>query len=111
MTDPQTGQGSASSSEEKKPAAVGPDADEDIPHPTLELYRHTLLRGANMGAFLTLAIGPPVLFFRGVRQPSEMLRRLGGVCVKGVVSHSGCVLNHARTISCQCSIDTILCRQ
>ena len=62
------------------------DADEDIPHPTFEVYRHTLLRGANLGGFLSLVLGPPVLFFRGVRRPSEMLTRLAGVCVKGVVS-------------------------
>ena len=85
MTDPQTGKENVPSSEEKT-AKVEADADEEIAHPTLEVYRHTLLRGANMGAFLTLALGPPVLFFRGVRKPSEMLRRLGGACVKGVVS-------------------------
>ena len=39
-----------------------------------------------MGAIVTLALGPPVLFVRGVRQPSEMLRRLSGLCVKGLVS-------------------------
>ena len=85
MTNPQTGQENVPPSDEKT-AKVEADADEDIPHPTLELYRHTLLRGANMGAFLTLAFGPPVLFFRGVRKPSDMLRRLGVACVKGVVS-------------------------
>lgn len=86
MTDPQTGQQEPISSEKKDSVQIEADADEDIPHPTYEVYRHTLLRGANMGAFLTLAVGPPVLFFRGVRQPSEMFRRLAGVCVKGVVS-------------------------
>ena len=84
MTDPQTGQVNPPTPEKK--VAVEADADEDIPHPTYEVYRHTLLRGANMGAFLSLALGPPILFIRGVRQPSEMLRRLAGVCTKGVVS-------------------------
>ena len=84
MTDPQTGQEKPPTPEKK--VAVEADADEDIPHPTFEVYRHTLMRGANLGAFLSLVVGPPVLFMRGVRQPSEILPRLAGVCVKGVVS-------------------------
>lgn len=84
MTDPQTGQEKPLPPESK--LVVEEDADDDIPHPTYEVYRHTVLRGANMGAFLSLALGPPVLFFRGVRHPTEMLHRLAGVCVKGVVS-------------------------
>ena len=84
MTDPQTGQEKPPTLEKK--VAVEADTDEDIPHPTFEVYRHTLMRGANLGAFLSLVMGPPVLFMRGVRQPSEMLPRLAGVCVKGVVS-------------------------
>ena len=63
MTDPQTGQ-------EKPPTpekvAVETDADEDIPHPTFEVYRNTLLRGANLGGVLSLVLGPPVLFVCGV---------------------------------------------
>ena len=89
MTDPQTGQ-EKPPTPEKKVAVDKTDPDEDIPHPTFELYRHTLLRGANLGGFLSLVLGPPVLFFRGVRRPSEMLSRLGGVCAKGVVSCSRC---------------------
>ena len=84
MTDPQTGQEKPLTPEKK--VAMEADADEDIPHPTFEVYRHTLMRGANLGAVLSLALGPPVLFLRGVRQPSEMFHRLAGVCVKGVVS-------------------------
>ena len=86
MADPQTGQNEPLASGKQVMAQSEADADEDIPHPTFEVYRHTLLRGANMGAFLTIALGPPVLFIRGVRQPSEMFRRLARVCVKGVVS-------------------------
>ena len=63
-----------------------PDADENISHPSLELYRHTILRGANMGSFLALVVGPPVLLLRGVRSPAEMLRRMAGICAKGMVS-------------------------
>ncbi len=65
-----------------------PDADENISHPSLELYRHTILRGANMGSFLALVVGPPVLFFRGVRSPAEMMRRMAGICAKGMVSRN-----------------------
>jgi hypothetical protein len=74
--------------EKKAVVEAEADADEDIPHPTFEVYRHTLLRGANLGGVLSLVLGPPVLFVRGVRKPSEMLARLAGVCVKGVVSCS-----------------------
>ena len=88
MTDPHTGKDSEKplASQNKVVVQAEDDADENIPHPKLEVYRHTLLRGANMGAVLSLVFGPPVLFVRGVRQPSEMFRRLAGVCVKGVVS-------------------------
>lgn len=88
MTDPQTGQEKPPAPEKNVKVKIEADADEDIPHPTFEVYRHTLLRGANLGAFLTVTLGPPILFIRGVRQPSELVRRLAGVCVKGVVS--GC---------------------
>ena len=73
---------------EKPLQSVEADADEIISHPTLELYRHTLLRGANLGSFVALLVGPPVLFLRGVRQPSEMLRRTASICAKGMVSWS-----------------------
>ena len=86
MTEPHSGQEKPLAPENKVMVQAEGDADEDIPHPTLEVYRHTLLRGANLGAVLSLAFGPPVLFIRGVRQPSEIFRRLAGVCVKGVVS-------------------------
>ncbi len=62
------------------------DTDESIPYPTLELYRHTVLRGANMGSFLAIIVAPPVLFLRGVRNPAEMLRRVASICAKGMVS-------------------------
>ncbi len=70
------------------PSGQDADADENIPYPTLELYRHTILRGANMGSFLALVIGPPVLFIRGVRSPAEMLRRMASICAKGMVRGS-----------------------
>lgn len=86
--DPETGQ---QETEKTVVLHVKTDADEDenIPHPTLELYRHTLLRGANVGSLLTLLVGPPVLLLRGVRQPAELIRRLSSACVKAVVSSSG----------------------
>ncbi len=100
MTDPQTGQEKPPVPEKK--AVVEADADEDIPHPTFEVYRHTLLRGANLGGVLSLVLGPPVLFVRGVRKPSEMLARLAGVCVKGVVSCSRHI--------CTCNIHAWPCK-
>lgn len=66
------------------------DTDESIPYPTLELYRHTVLRGANMGSFLALVVAPPVLFIRGVRSPAEMLRRVANICAKGMVRRMLC---------------------
>ena len=62
------------------------DDEEKIGHPTLELYRHTMLRGANLGAVLSLALAPPYLLIRGVRCPMELLRRTGSITAKGTVS-------------------------
>lgn len=87
-TNPSTGQPEAVAPVVDKttlPTKLEDDADEVIPHPTMELYRHTLLRGANLGSVLALIVGPPVLFFRGVRKPGEMLRRMASICAKGVV--------------------------
>ena len=67
------------------PMITGDQDDENIPHPTMELYRHTLLRGANVGSLATLVFGVPVLLFRGVRQPAEIIGRLANASVKGVV--------------------------
>ena len=74
-----------SPSPQKIPVADDVDPDENIPHATLELYRHTALRGANLGAVLALVFGPPVLLYRGVRKPYEMMKRLGSASLKGVV--------------------------
>ncbi len=63
------------------------DDDEKIAHPSLELYRHTMLRGANMGALLSLALAPPYLLYKGVRAPLEFSRRTGSIVAKGTVSH------------------------
>ena len=88
MADPQTGQPKPEPQVPEKVTVTveTTDVEENIPHPTMELYRHTMLRGANMGSFLSLIIGPPVLLFRGVRKPAEMLHRLGNICLKGTVS-------------------------
>ena len=60
--------------------------DEEIAHPSMELYRHTTLRGANLGAVISLVAAPPYLLFRGVRCPRELLRRTGSITAKGTVS-------------------------
>ena len=67
------------------PALTESDMDE-IPHPTMELYRHTILRGANLGSVVSLIIGPPYLYYKGVRSPGEFIRRLGSFTAKGMVS-------------------------
>ena len=62
------------------------DDDEKIAHPTLELYRHTALRGANVGSLVSLALAPPYLLFKSIRSPMELLRRTGSITAKGTVS-------------------------
>ena len=59
--------------------------DERISYPTLELYRHTILRGANLGSVVSLIGGPIYLLIRGVRSPKELLRRTGSITAKGTV--------------------------
>ena len=68
--------------------AAGGDDEEKIAYPTLELWRHTLLRGANMGSVCSIVLGVPVLLIRGVRQPVTLLRRLANISPYGVVSMS-----------------------
>ncbi len=77
---------SESKKEPKKPKFTPNDVDEDIPHPYLELYRHTMLRGANAGSLLPLVIAPPILFLRGVRKPGDILYRTARASLYGVVS-------------------------
>lgn len=68
-----------------------PDTDEDIPHPYMELYRHTILRGANLGSVLSLVLAPPYLIYKGVwRQPAEFIRRTGSITAKGMVRDGSC---------------------
>lgn len=65
---------------------TSPEVDENIPYPTVELYRHTILRGANLGSVLSLILAPPYLAYKGVwRQPMEFLRRTGSITAKGMV--------------------------
>lgn len=70
-------------SSENKTETVGDDVV--IAHPTFELWRHCLLRGANLGSFLCIVFGTPVLFYKGVRQPALLLQRLAGISTYGVV--------------------------
>ena len=71
---------------EEAPLDSSDDDLESILHPTLELYRHTLMRGANVGSFLFILLGTPVLFYKGIRKPAELLGRLVRVNTYGVVS-------------------------
>lgn len=80
-----------SAASESAPAKPEDDDQENIPHPSLELWRHTMLRGANAGSFLAIVFGTPVLLFKGARKPAELLRRLARASTYGVVSMvTGC---------------------
>ena len=70
----------------KEPKFKIEDTDEEIPHYTFELYRHTMLRGANMGSLIAILATPPVQYFRGVRQPRELMYSTAKVSLYGVVS-------------------------
>ena len=78
--------GSDESAESNSAPAEPEDDQENIPHPSLELWRHTMLRGANAGSFLAIIFGTPVLLFKGARKPAELLRRLARASTYGVVS-------------------------
>ena len=82
----------ASKSETKKEKVIAtPDTtDDSIPHPYFELYRHTMLRGANSGSLLTILFAPPILYFRGRRQPREIVYRTAKASVYGMVSYRSC---------------------
>lgn len=72
--------------EVKKPKFTEADVDETIPHPYFELYRHTLLRGANSASLIVLLFAPPVLYLRGTRNPREIMYYTGRASLYGVVS-------------------------
>ena len=90
------------------------DKDEEvIAHPAVELWHHCLLRGANLGSFLSIVCGTPFLLYKGVRQPVPLLRRLAGISTYGVVLnmymivHLGIlVLNkHLNCNACMCTCE------
>lgn len=76
-------------SDNKKPERIiftqDNTSDEDIPHPYFELYRHTMLRGANTGSLLTILFAPPIMYFRGRRQPRELVYHTAKASVYGAV--------------------------
>ena len=70
-----------------RPSAVDETSDEiTISYPKVELWHHCLLRGANLGSFLSIVCGTPVLLYKGVRQPVALLQRLAGISTYGVVN-------------------------
>ena len=69
-----------------KPKFTPDTVDEDIPHPYMELYRHTLLRGANTGSLLAILLAPPIMYFRGTRKPRELMYGTGKAAAYGTVS-------------------------
>ena len=70
----------------KKPKFTPDDVEDSIEHPYFELYRHTILRGANAGSLLPILFAPPILFLRGARQPREILYNTARASMYGVVS-------------------------
>ena len=60
--------------------------EEEIAHPTLELYRHTLLRGANTGSLLAVLFAPPILYLRGTKKPRELVYHTAKASLYGIVS-------------------------
>ena len=65
--------------------AEAESSDEVISYPKAELWRHCLLRGANLGSFVSIIFGTPVLLYKGVRQPIALLQRLSRISTYGVV--------------------------
>ncbi|CAI7991640.1 hypothetical protein GBAR_LOCUS791 [Geodia barretti] len=64
--------------------AKAESSDEVISYPKAELWRHCLLRGANLGSFVSIIFGTPVLLYKGVRQPITLLQRLSRISTYGV---------------------------
>ena len=65
--------------------AKAESSDEVLSYPKAELWRHCLLRGANLGSFVSIIFGTPVLLYKGVRQPITLLQRLSRISTYGVV--------------------------
>ena len=68
-----------------EPSTVVNSNEEVISYPNLELWRHCLLRGANLGSLVSVLCATPILVYRGVRQPSALFSRLAGISTYGVV--------------------------
>ena len=75
------------------PSNQSSDDEVSISYPKAELWHHCLLRGANLGSFVSIVFGTPVLLYKGVRQPIALLKRLAGISTYGVVSMY--LLSHA----------------
>ena len=78
--------GSSPQNADSKQSAVAKASDEEIAQPTVELWHHCLLRGANLGSVASIVFGTPVLLYKGVRQPTALLQQLAGISTYGVVS-------------------------
>ena len=65
---------------------VEKDGMEQIPHATLELYEHTIMKGAQAGAVLPIVFSPPVLYALNRKITwNEMLLRTGKYSLRGSV--------------------------
>lgn len=66
---------------------VEKDGMEQIPHATLELYEHTMTKGAQAGAILPIVFSPPVLFAMNRKIAwNEMLLRTAKYSFRGSVN-------------------------
>ena len=62
------------------------DGEEIIPYPTVELYEHTVMKGAQAGAVLPMLFSPPLLYaFNRQIKWNEMLQRTAKYSLRGSV--------------------------
>lgn len=67
---------------------VEKDGVEQIPHATLELYEHTIMKGAQVGAVLPIVFSPPVLYALNRKISwNEVLLRTSKYSLRGSVSY------------------------
>ena len=65
---------------------VEKDGIELIPHAKLELYQHTILKGAQAGAVLPILFSPPILYALNRRRTwNEILLRTSKHSLRGSV--------------------------
>lgn len=69
----------------KKNTTLEEEVDEPIPYATLEVYRHTVTRGCQVGSLLCSLVLVPFSIYRGGRG-GLLLKRLGQAQVVGALA-------------------------